>query len=227
MVDILVVEDNEELRDVLDRFLIHAGYQVRCVSNGTDALSILQKEEVRLLLVDIMLPDFDGFTICEETRKHTTIPIMIMSARTQTSDKILGYDLGADDYVEKPFPMPLLFAKIKALLRRGYDMKEEIRSLKDKDLCIDLNKRTVTLDNKQIVLSIKEYELLVLMMKNRNTTLNKNYIFSMIWTDASESELSTLTTHMNTLREKIEKDPRHPKRLVTVWGVGYRYESVE
>lgn len=227
MVDILVVEDNEELRDVLDRFLIHAGYQVRCVSNGTDALSILQKEEVRLLLVDIMLPDLDGFTICEETRKHTTIPIMIMSARTQTSDKILGYDLGADDYVEKPFPMPLLFAKIKALLRRGYDMKEEIRSLKDKDLCIDLNKRTVTLDNKQIVLSIKEYELLVLMMKNRNTTLNKNYIFSMIWTDASESELSTLTTHMNTLREKIEKDPRHPKRLVTVWGVGYRYESVE
>lgn len=227
MVDILVVEDNEELRDVLDRFLIHAGYQVRCVSNGTDALSILQKEEVRLLLVDIMLPDLNGFTICEETRTHTTIPIMIMSARTQTSDKILGYDLGADDYVEKPFPMPLLLAKIKALLRRGYDMKEEIRSLKDKDLCIDLNKRTVTLDNKQIVLSIKEYELLVLMMKNRNTTLNKNYIFSMIWTDASESELSTLTTHMNTLREKIEKDPRHPKRLVTVWGVGYRYESME
>lgn len=227
MIDILIVEDNEELRDVLDRFLIHAGYRVRCVSNGTDALSILQKEEVRLLLVDIMLPDLDGFTICEETRKHTTIPIMIMSVRTQTSDKILGYDLGADDYVEKPFPMLLLLAKIKALLRRGYDMKEEIRSLKDNELCIDLNKRTVTLDNKQIMLSIKEYELLVLMMKNRNTTLNKNYIFSMIWTDASESELSTLTTHMNTLREKIEKDPRHPKRLVTVWGVGYRYESVE
>lgn len=227
MIDILIVEDNKELREVIERFLIHEGYQTRCTENGSDALQILRREDVRLLLVDIMLPDMDGFHICEEARKNGNLPIMIMSARTQTDDKILGYDLGADDYVEKPFPMSLLLAKVKALLRRGYEMKEEIRILKDRDLEIDLVKRRVTRDKEVLSLSIKEYELLVLLMKHAHTTLNKEYIFSIIWSDSCESELSTLTTHVNTLREKIEEDPRHPKRLLTVWGVGYRYEGME
>ena len=227
MIDILIVEDNKELREVIERFLIHEGYQTRCTGNGSDALQILRREDVRLLLVDIMLPDMDGFHICEEARKNGNLPIMIMSARTQTDDKILGYDLGADDYVEKPFPMSLLLAKVKALLRRGYEMKEEIRILKDRDLEIDLVKRRVTRDKEVLSLSIKEYELLVLLMKHAHTTLNKEYIFSIIWSDSCESELSTLTTHVNTLREKIEENPRHPKRLLTVWGVGYRYEGME
>lgn len=227
MIDILIVEDHIELKEVIERLLRKEGYHVVSVTPGGDALSILRKENVRLLLVDIMLPDMDGFHICEETRKSGNLPIMIMSARTQTSDKILGYDLGADDYVEKPFPMALLLAKIKALLRRGYDMKEELRCLVDGSLTVDLIKRTVRIHNNLISLSVKEYELLVLLMKHRHTTLNKEYIFSMIWTDASESELSTLTTHINTLREKIEKDPRHPQRIITVWGIGYRYEGLE
>lgn len=227
MIDILVVEDNDELRDVVERFLLHEGYHIRCCNCGNDALNILKREEVRLLLVDIMLPDMDGFYICEKTRMTTNIPIMIMSARTQTSDKILGYDLGADDYVEKPFPMELLSAKVRALLRRGYELKDERHCLEDGDLCVDITHRNVTLQDKKLALSIKEYDLLVLMMKHAHTTLSKEYIFTSIWSDTSESELSTLTTHVNKLREKIEKDPKHPQRLVTVWGIGYRYEGME
>lgn len=227
MIDILVVEDNKELQEVLERFLLHEGYRVFCTEQGEEALAVLRREEVRLLLVDIMLPDMDGFTICQKVREKGNLPIMIMSARATTSDQLLGYDLGADDYVEKPFAMSLLLAKIKALLRRGYEMKETVFVLQDKNLCVDLNRRLVTLDEAPLQLSVKEYELLVLMMKNPKTTLHKEYIFSTIWTDASQSELSTLTTHMNTLREKIEEDPRHPKRLLTVWGVGYRYEGME
>ena len=227
MIDILVVEDNKELQEVLERFLLHEGYRVFCTEQGEEALAVLRREEVRLLLVDIMLPDMDGFTICQKVREKGNLPIMIMSARATTSDQLLGYDLGADDYVEKPFAMSLLLAKIKALLRREYEMKETVFVLQDKNLCVDLNRRLVTLDEDPIQLSVKEYELLVLMMKNPKTTLHKEYIFSTIWTDASQSELSTLTTHMNTLREKIEEDPRHPKRLLTVWGVGYRYEGME
>lgn len=227
MLDMIVVEDNVELKDVIERFLLHEGYRIQCVTTGHDALTLLQQEHVRLLLVDVMLPDMDGFYICQETRKHTNIPIMIMSARTGTNDQILGYELGADDYVEKPFPMSLLLAKIKAQLRRSYEWKEEEHMLIDQDLCVDVIKRSVTLDGIRISLSIKEYELLVLLMRHRHTTLHKTMIFQTIWSDTSESEISTLTTHVNTLREKIERDPRHPKRLVTVWGVGYRYEGLE
>lgn len=227
MIDILMVEDNKELKDVLERFLLHEGYRIQCVECGSRALEVLSKEEVRLLLVDIMLPDMDGFHICEEVRKCKNIPIIIMSARIQTSDKLLGYDLGADDYIEKPFPIPLLIAKIKTLLRRSYEMKEEVSLLQDKNLCVDVKKRRVQLDGKEIALSVKEYELLVLLMKQKKTTLNKQYLFQEVWGSYSESELSTLTVHINTLREKIEEDAKHPQRLKTIWGVGYRYEGLE
>ena len=227
MIDILVVEDNNELRDVLERFLLHEGYQTRCVNRGNDALALLQQEKVRLLLVDIMLPDMDGFRICTQARQCSNLPIIIMSARTQTSDQLLGYELGADDYVEKPFAMAVMLAKIKAQLRRSYEMKEERSILKDDDLTIDIERHIVTLRGEPLALSVKEFELLVLLLRKKHTTLRKDYIFSVIWTDASDSELSTLTTHVNTLREKIETDPRHPKRLNTVCGVGYRYEGME
>ena len=164
MIDILVVEDNDELRDVLERFLLHEGYQTRCVQRGDDALTLLQQEKVRLLLVDIMLPDMDGFRICTQARQSSNLPIIIMSARTQTSDQLLGYELGADDYVEKPFAMAVMLAKIKAQLRRGYEMQEERNVLKDDDLLVDIERRNVTLKGKQLALSVKEFELLVLLL---------------------------------------------------------------
>ena len=178
MIDILVVEDNDELRDVLERFLLHEGFQTRCVQRGDDALTLLQQEKVRLLLVDIMLQDMDGFRICTEARQSSNLPIIIMSARTQTSDQLLCYELGADDYVEKPFAMAVMLAKIKAQLRRGYEMQEERNVLKDDDLLVDIERRNVTLKGKQLALSVKEFELLVLLLRKRHTTLRKDYIFS-------------------------------------------------
>ena len=154
MIDILVVEDNDELRDVLERFLLHEGYQTRCVNRGNDALALLQQEKVRLLLVDIMLPDMDGFRICTQARQCSNLPIIIMSARTQTSDQLLGYELGADDYVEKPFAMAVMLAKIKAQLRRSYEMKEERSILKDDDLTIDIERHIVTLRGEPLALSL-------------------------------------------------------------------------
>ena len=155
MIDILVVEDNDELRDVLERFLLHEGYQTRCVNRGNDALVHLQQEKVHLLLVDIMLPDMDGFRICTQARQCSNLPIIIMSARTQTSDQLLGYELGADDYVEKPFAMAVMLAKIKAQLRRSYEMKEERSILKDDDLTIDIERHIVTLRGEPLALSVK------------------------------------------------------------------------
>lgn len=165
MIDILVVEDNDELRDVLERFLLHEGYQTRCVNRGNDALALLQQEKVRLLLVDIMLPDMDGFRICTQARQCSNLPIIIMSARTQTSDQLLGYELGADDYVEKPFAMAVMLAKIKAQLRRSYEMKEERSILTDDDLTIDIERHIVTLRGEPLALSVKEFELLVLLLR--------------------------------------------------------------
>lgn len=132
---------------------------------------------MRLLLVDIMLPDMDGFRICTEARQSSNLPIIIMSARTQTSDQLLGYELGADDYVEKPFAMAVMLAKIKAQLRRGYEMQEERNVLKDDDLLVDIERRNVTLKGKQLALSVKEFELLVLLLRKKHTTLRKDYIF--------------------------------------------------
>ncbi|MEG0365986.1 MAG: response regulator transcription factor [Coprobacillus sp.] len=227
MVDILVVEDNVELKDVLERFLRHEGYQIHCVENGKDALLYLQSEEVRLLLLDIMLPDMDGFHICEEVRKNIDLPIMIMSARTLVSDQLLGYELGADDYIEKPFAIPVLLAKVKALLRRGYERNNKVKVLQDKDLVVNVESRVVSLGKKELSLSLKEFDLLLLLMKHRNKTLSKEYLFTSIWGAYSQSELSTLTVHINTLRDKIEVNAKHPLRLKTVWGVGYRYEGLE
>lgn len=227
MIDILVVEDNKELSDVIEQLLLHSGYRIQCVGNGKDALAYLSSTTPKLLLVDIMLPDMEGFHICEEVRKTQGIPIIIMSARTQTSDVLQGYDIGADDYIEKPFKMPVLLAKIKALLKRTYEQMGQAQVLLDGDLSIDESRRIVTLKKQHISLSTKEYELLVLLIQHKGKTLSKEFLFNTIWGVYSESELSTLTVHINTLREKIEKDARHPKRLLTVWGVGYRYEGME
>ena len=227
MIDILIVEDHRELKELIERFLLHEGYQTYCVETGEEAISILQKEEVRLLLLDIMLPDMDGFYICKQVREYKNIPIIIMSARNRMDDKLLGYDVGADDYLEKPFPCEILLAKIKALLRREYEMEKHIERYIDEALRVNVAKHEVRLHNQIISLSLKEFELLVLLMKHKGKTLKKEFLFQQIWGDLSESELSTLTVHINTLREKIEKDVKHPKRIVTVWGVGYRYEVME
>lgn len=226
MYDILIVEDNEELGALIERFLLREKYRVRLVRDGKQALREIREEEFRLLLIDIMLPSVNGFQICEETRKLTSVPILFMSAKTENSDKLFGYEIGGDDYIEKPFSIDVLIAKIKAQLRRTYEFTQTKKVLEDSRLSLNLNSRTLYVDKRHVALSIKEFEVLELLMKHANTTLRKEYIFTKIWGSDSESEPSTLTVHINKLRDKIEEDPKKPKRLVTVWGVGYRYVAL-
>ncbi|MBH1939280.1 response regulator transcription factor [Mobilitalea sibirica] len=226
MVDLLVIEDNIELGTILCDFLTRDGYSLYHAKSGEEGIEYLEGNTVKLVLLDIMLPELDGFGVCTTIRSKGNMPIIIMSAKVDKEDKITGLTLGADDYIEKPFDMEILSAKIKAQLRRSYDMKEKGKLLTDGNLTIDIDATTVYLEGKPLVMTLKEYELLILFIENKGKTLQKDWIFNKIWGMDSFSEPSTLTVHINKLREKVEKNPKEPKRIVTVWGVGYKYEAI-
>ena len=226
MNDILLVEDNEELAALIQAFLKKEGYTVRHAATGERALEYLKEQTAKILLLDIMLPGADGFAVCRAVREKGDVPILILSAKSGKEDKLNGFRLGADDYIEKPVDIQILVAKVKALLQRAYGTKKESDKIVSGEILIDRNARKVYLSGSQIELNVKEYELLLLMVQNPGKTLHKDYLFDRIWGIDSMSENQTLTVHVKMLRTKIEKDPRQPERIQTVWGVGYRYEEV-
>lgn len=226
MIDILLVEDNEEIAELTNMYLKKAGYSVYHAKSGESALEFLKSESICLVLLDIMLPGIDGYAVCRSVRQKSNAPIIIISARSQREDKLKGYELGADDYIEKPFDMDLLLAKISALMSRSYKLKKDETLLVSGGLKLDTTGRQVIVDGHEVELGVKEYELLELFVKNTGKVLNKDYIFNKIWGIDSESENQTLTVHIKMLRNKIEKDNKNPTRIKTVWGVGYRYEEV-
>lgn len=226
MADILLIEDNEELRNLIKAFLERGGYAVAAVSSGEEALGWLGRERAKLMLLDIMLPGMDGFALCDKVRKENNIPIIILSACTEKEDQMNGFSLGADDYVEKPVDMDILLAKIGALMRRNYELKRQNTVIHSGGLIIDKDAKQVTLDGKTLSMTVKEYELLLLLVENPGKVLRKEYLFNRIWGADSFSENQTLTVHIKMLRDKIEKDSRQPKRIQTVWGVGYKYEEI-
>lgn len=211
---------------ILCDFLARDGYSLFHAKSGEEGMEYLEKNSVKLVLLDIMLPGIDGFGVCQLIRSKGNIPIIIMSAKADKEDKIAGLTLGADDYVEKPFDIDILTAKIKAHLRRSYELQEKGKLLSDNNITIDLGATAVYLDGKPLIMTVKEYELIVLFLENKGKTLQKEWIFDRSWGVDSFSEPSTLTVHINKLREKIEISPKNPKRTVTVWGVGYKYEAV-
>lgn len=226
MKDILLVEDNEELAGLIRDFLHREGYTVVHVTSGKDAVDYLEKHRVKILLLDIMLPEMDGFAVCRFVRAKSSTPILIMSARTGREDKLTGYELGADDYMEKPVDAEILIAKVKALMQRAYGISLESDILTSGDISVNQTARQVYVKGVAVELNAKEYELLHLLIQNPGKTLRKEYIFGKIWGADSFSESQTLTVHIKMLRSKIEENPREPKRIKTVWGVGYRYEEV-
>lgn len=226
MADILLIEDNEELRNLIKAFLERGGYAVAAVSSGEEALGWLGRERAKLMLLDIMLPGMDGFALCDKVRKENNIPIIILSACTEKEDQMNGFSLGADDYVEKPVDMDILLARIGALIRRNYELKRQNTVIHSGGLIIDKDAKQVTLDGKTLSMTVKEYELLLLFVENPGKVLRKEYLFNRIWGADSFSENQTLTVHIKMLRDKIEKDSRQPKRIQTVWGVGYKYEEI-
>ncbi|WP_179087985.1 response regulator transcription factor [Paenibacillus sp. FSL R7-0273] len=226
MADILVIEDNLELSAVIRDFLEAEGYSVASASSAEEGLELLDSQAVKLLLLDIMLPGIDGFAVCRLAREKFNLPILIMSARHGDDNKIIGLELGADDYLEKPFTIQLLIAKVKAHMRRSYEMNDNRQLLTDGNLLVNRSSMQVFLSEAPVSVTMKEYELLVLLLNNRGKALRKEWLFQQVWGADSFSEPSTLTVHINKLREKIELNPKQPKRIVTVWGVGYKYEAV-
>ncbi len=226
MVDILLVEDNKELSKLMSTFLVKDGYSVFCAMSGEEAESFFAKDNTRLVILDIMLPGMDGFAVCSFIRKKGEIPIIIISAVVDKESKMNGFKLGADDYMEKSIDIDILRAKIAALFKRFYDVHESAALVKSGDILIDQDSMKVTCKGMELSLTIKEYDLLRLLVENKGKTLNKDYIFKEIWGADSFSENQTLTVHIKMLRDKIEEEPKNPKRIKTVWGVGYRYEEV-
>ncbi len=219
MTDILIVEDNKELADLLCDFLRAENYTVSVAESGEKALSLYEKYRARLIVLDIMLPGMDGFSVCSKIREQSNTPILIVSAKTDKDNKLNGLILGADDYIEKPYDIDILLAKIAGIFKRRYVLDEiNVGSLK-------LNKasKIVCKNDVPINMTAKEFELLLLLIENKGKTLNKEYIFNTIWGIDSFSEMQTLTVHIKWLRQKIEDNPKKPEHIQTVWGVGYKF----
>ncbi len=220
MLDILIVEDNKEIGSLLCDFLRKENYTVSVAETGEKALSLWEKYGAKLIVLDIMLPGMDGFALCSKIRETSNTHILIASAKVEKSDKLKGLNLGADDYIEKPYDVDILIAKIKGIFKRKYAREEIVEG----NLCLNTVQQTLYVDGRKIDMAEKEFELLKLLMENKNVTLKKEYLFNSVWGSDSESELQTLTVHIKWLREKIEEDPKKPKHIITEWGVGYRFE---
>jgi DNA-binding response OmpR family regulator len=219
MVDILIVEDNKELSQLLCDFLRAEGYVVSAVDSGEKALTLFARYGAKLLVLDIMLPGMDGFGVCSRIREQSNTPILIVSAKTGKDDKLNGLILGADDYIEKPYDIDILLAKIRGIFKRRYAQEE----LRDGDLRLDLVSRVAYKNDVPLTMTAKEFDLLLLLVENKGQPLTKEYLFSQVWGSDSFSEQQTLTVHIKWLRQKIEADPKEPQRILTVWGKGYRY----
>ena len=219
MIDILIVEDNTELSALLCDFLRAEGYTVSTAENGEKALSLFERYGARLVVLDINLPDINGFSVCSKLRENADTPILIVSCRTERQDKLNGYNLGADDYIEKPYDIDILIAKIKGIFKRRY--KQD--TLSAEGVTLNLCDRTAVIDGKSVDLSAKEFDLLALLIENRGKALKKEYLFNTVWGSDSESETQTLHVHINKLRAKLGDDSKNAKRIVTVWGVGYKF----
>lgn len=171
------------------------------------------------MVLDINLPDMNGFAVCSKLRENADTPILIVSARTDKEDKLNGLDLGADDYIEKPYDIDILLAKIKGIFKRRYQRN----MLSASGVTLNLANKTVDIDGKPAELTAKEFDLLALLIENQGKALKKEYLFSTVWGSDSDSELQTLHVHINRLRQKLGDDPKNAKRLLTVWGVGYKF----
>ena len=219
MTDILIVEDNEELANLLCDFLRAENYTVSVANSGEKALSLYEKYSARLIVLDIMLPGIEGFAVCSKIREQSNTPILIVSAKTAKDDKLNGLALGADDYIEKPYDIDIMLAKISGIFKRRYAQDELVEGhLRLNKIGLEVYKNEQKMD-----MTAKEFELLLMLIENKGKVLNKEYIFNTIWGSDSFSEPQTLTVHIKWLRQKIEDDPKNPQKILTVWGVGYKF----
>lgn len=220
MLDVLIVEDNEEIGNLLCDFLRKENYTVAVATTGERALELFDKYGCKLIVLDVMLPGIDGLGVCAKIRESSNAHILIASAKTDKESKLAGLVTGADDYIDKPYDVDILLAKIKGIFKRKYALDEIVEG----NLVLNNVTKTLKVNGVEKNITDKEFDLLKLLIENKNATLKKEYLFNNIWGSDSDSEIQTLTVHIKWLREKIEEDPKNPKHILTVWGTGYRFE---
>jgi two-component system OmpR family response regulator len=229
MSKILVVEDDRNLLETIKYNLGKEGYEALTAVDGGEALEIARKETPDLIILDIMLPVIDGFEVCRILRKEMTVPIIMLTARTDETDRIMGLDTGADDYMTKPFSLRELLARIRALLRRAkiseVKLPEEQAILTIGDTTIDLNRHRVTVKEQPLELTAKEYDLLVFLIQNESYVFSREQLLEKVWGYDFAGDTRTVDVHIRWLRQKIESDPANPKHLLTVRGTGYKIEK--
>ncbi|MBO4863512.1 MAG: response regulator transcription factor [Eubacterium sp.] len=221
---ILIIDDDRALSDIIKDMLEDYDYNVEQAFSVDEAFGVLTDRKYDLILLDINLPDGDGFTICEELRRVSTVPVIFASARTSEDDRVSGFEKGGDDYLPKPYSMKELLARVNALIRRTYGFSEKEEMIRFGDVVVNLSSRTVTKAGKPVSLSLKEFDLLAYLCKNINTAVEKDRLISEVWGAFSEVDASTLTVHIRWLREKLEEDASNPEYIKTVFKVGYMLE---
>ncbi|MGZ9166324.1 MAG: response regulator [Anaerolineales bacterium] len=232
---ILVVEDEPALRDTLTYNLKKDGFTVEAVGDGRSALESARRLKPDLIVLDLMLPEIDGFEVCRILRKEMITPILMLTARDDEIDRVVGLEVGADDYLTKPFSMRELMARVKAQIRRSRLLREELaqsnetqkqhQKLKFGNLIVNLTRREVLLDDEPLALKPQEYELLVFFAEHKGQMLSREFVLERVWGWDFIGDSRTVDVHVRWLRQKIEEDPGKPKRIVTVRGGGYRFEG--
>jgi len=224
---ILIAEDEEDIRQLLSIHLENEGYDVYQAADGLEALELFYKEDIDLMLLDVMMPKIDGFKVLTKIRENSDIPVIFLTARSEEEDKILGLGLGADDYVVKPFSLLEIASRVNAQLRRffKYSSKEKKAIIQNGDLKIDLENYVILKNDSVIELNPKEFKLMTLFMENVGKVYTKKQLYETIWEDIYYGDSNTIMVHISHLREKIETNPKEPKYLKTIRGIGYRMEN--
>jgi DNA-binding response OmpR family regulator len=225
---ILVVDDDDEIRNLLEICLTNEGFNVVKAFDGEDALNILEKESIKLIILDVMMPKLNGMEVCSIIRRNLNIPILMLSAKSEDMDKIQGIMTGADDYLTKPFNSLELVVRVKALLRRAYYFNNASSSdniINIDTLTIDKNQHRVTINEEEVPLTSREFDILYLLAVNRGSVLSSEDIFRKVWKEDYFQSNNTVMVHMSRIRDKIEKYTNGQKVIHTVWGVGYKIEK--
>ena len=229
---IVIVDDDPTVADVVGRYLVRDGHTVECVHDGHEALRRIAEQQPDLVVLDLMLPGIDGLEVCRRLRERWPIPVVMLTALGDETDRLAGFEIGADDYVTKPFSPRELAMRVRSVLRRSRSAmpadKPEGRQadpeiLTDRDVTVDLSAHEVRVSGRLIQLTSREYDLLAFLLRHPRQAFTREQLLSEVW-GWTFGDTSTVTVHVRRLREKLETDPTLPRRIVTVWGVGYRYE---
>ena len=229
-ISILVVDDEETIREVVRRYLEREGFQVQEAADGYDALAMIKDNPPDLIILDLMLPGIDGLSLTQHIRHDRQIPIIMLTAKSEPADRIRGLDLGADDYVTKPFSPQEIVSRVRAVLRRvDRDQGQQTPQarLEFERITIDPSSRTVIIADQDVNLTAKEFDLLLYLAQHPQRVFNRAQLLADVWGDELYTDPSTVTVHIRRLREKIESDPSQPTMICTVWGVGYKFDGEE